>query len=137
MPQAINTREASSIERPKAINLAAVVTGVLTAYMVALVFLVLGAALIHYTTLSEQLAPHMVFMVTLVSLLLGAWIAGKKATSRGWLNGGLVGFIYVISLILLGILFLENIITVSSIVSKIFLGIAISVFGGVWGVNSS
>ncbi|MDR6881756.1 putative membrane protein (TIGR04086 family) [Bacillus sp. 3255] len=70
-----------------------------------------------------------------VSLFIGGWVSGKRAETRGWYHGGLVGIVYFILIFLVGFLAFDAGLNLQSLQ---LLGIlfASGALGGVLGVNT-
>jgi putative membrane protein (TIGR04086 family) len=58
-----------------------------------------------------------------------------KVEARGWLNGALVGLIYMVILFLLSLLFKTGISFDRVIVFRLFMGFVIGALSGVIGIN--
>ena len=131
-----NLREVTYPEKQGAVFFLAILQGLLIAIIISAVLLLIGAAVIHWTDAPERYSAIMVFAVSLVGLLIGSRITGKRGGSRGWLNGGIVGLLYVVLVLVLGFIFIDNFTFGFGFVSKVFLGFIFGAFGGIWGVNS-
>lgn len=119
-----------------ALPLKAIISGYLVAVILSCLLMFGGAALLHWTGISDIISPVMVLGISILGLLAGSWLAGKKAGFRGWLNGGLVGFIYVASLMVMAAFTVEGFYLGLNVLSKLFVGFSIGALGGMWGVNS-
>lgn len=131
-------RRADTAFPPVPRNLAAwaVIKGTLLAFILSLVLLLLASLVLHFTAVPEKITPYLVFGISLAAILFGSRFSGRHIGYRGWLHGGLVGFFYVLLLLLLSVLFVEGFAFNFSVVTKVFLGFAFGAAGGMWGVNS-
>ncbi len=119
------------------INTALVLTsGVLVALLVSVLLLIIISALLFFTPFPEKYMPAAVFLASLAGILLGSCKTGKTLGVKGWLNGGLVGVLYVLVVVILGGFYLEGFLPGLSLFSKLFLGFVLGAVGGMWGVNS-
>lgn len=109
--------------------------GIILSLLVSMVFLFVAATVLYFTGVPEKAAPYFVFAISLLSILTGSYYAGKNIGSRGWVNGGTVGFIYVFLMLTLGLLILEDVTLGWNVISKLFLGFVFGAAGGMWGVN--
>lgn len=109
--------------------------GILLAILFSLVMILLIALLLYLTALPESMAPYLVYAVSVVAVLWGAAHSARRIGSRGWLNGGIVGVVYVLLLLGAGLIALEGISFGWTLLVKIFLGFVFGAAGGMWGVN--
>jgi putative membrane protein (TIGR04086 family) len=101
------------------------------------VFLLFVAALVlYFTAVPEKIAPYLVFGISLAAILWGSSFAGRKIGTRGWINGGIVGILYVVIMLAIGLLVLDNFAFNWNFIVKIFLGFVFGAVGGMWGVNN-
>lgn len=112
-----------------------IIKGMLLAYIVSLVaFLIIGG-LIHFTKISEDIVPVSVNIVSALSVLIGGLYVAKNVDTRGWLNGGIMGLLYVLILLILSLFLVPDAsLGISSFV-KLALGFVIGALGGILGVN--
>lgn len=113
----------------------AVLRGIILALALSVVLLFIFALLFYFTTVSERITPYLVFAVSTVAIFSGSAYAGKKIGFKGWLYGGVTGFLFVALLLVIGIFVLENVVTGGSLISKLFIGFVFGTAGGIWGVN--
>lgn len=116
--------------------LLAILYGLFLALFLSALLLFIASAVLHLTTVPEYISPYIIFGVSLIGIVFGSRLAGKKAGSRGWLNGGMVGLLYVVILLLVGLLFIENFALSLLVLSKLFIGFIFGAFGGMLGVNA-
>ncbi len=109
--------------------------GIILALLISLVLLFAAALLLYFTNVPEKIAPYVVFGISLTAILVGSSYGGRKIGSRGWINGGIVGVIYVSLMLVIGLFFLEDATLGWNLISKLFLGFIFGAAGGMWGVN--
>lgn len=116
-------------------NLIRIVKGSSFAIITSMILLFIFALALSYTNLSETTITPVVMIVVAISILIGSTISTRKIKKNGLLNGGLVGFIYIIILYISSSLCLVGFSL--SIYSFILLGIGTitGMIGGVIGVN--
>jgi putative membrane protein (TIGR04086 family) len=104
--------------------------------MIAMVCLtVLLSLLLLMTDLKESAMSIYVYSIHGVSLLIGGFVAGKRAYTKGWFNGGMIGFIYSLIILLVGYLGFDasfSLETLGTIGGSFLVG----AFGGIMGVNT-
>lgn len=112
-----------------------IIFSVVFAYIVTILIFMLFAALVTYSDFSENYIPTIVTAATIIGVLLSGILSGRKATSKGWLNGALAGIIYIIALYILGFLILKNAQMTENLLNLLFLGLGVGAFGGIIGIN--
>ena len=112
-----------------------IVKGSILAIGITMIALLIFAILLTYTNISENYIHLGIIIVTAISILLGGMISTKKIQKKGFLNGMLVGLIYMLILyIVSGITtsgFQFSTSTIIMFVSSVIAGI----IGGIIGVN--
>lgn len=109
--------------------------GIIVAVVFVLFLFLIMALLITYTNISEALIPLFAAITMVVSALISGMYVGAKIKKKGWLIGVLEGCIYVVFLILISWVFMEDFNMNSSVLYKGVIGIASGGLGGIIGVN--
>lgn len=109
--------------------------GVLIAYGISIILIIIYGILLVATSLSEATLPTAIMIITMVSIALSAIYTAVKVTSRGWLNGAIVGLIYMVILFLIGLIFNTGIAIDSFIFFRLFMGFIVGGLAGVIGIN--
>lgn len=73
------------------------VTGIL---ILMLVGSLLIALTVQFTSISTSTLRWTIFIVSILILMTGGFIAGKKTEEKGWITGIIVGVVYVIGVML-------------------------------------
>jgi putative membrane protein (TIGR04086 family) len=110
--------------------------GVLYAYFLSLVIFLIFSALIQYTALTETILPYLTYATALVSIFIGAAYVTNRLETRGWLNGGMTGLVYLVGLVILGLILLPEFGIDASYISKTFLAFITGAAGGIFGINA-
>ena len=131
-----NYGDDSPVEPRRNIPFIFILQGGFIALCLSVVFILVAGAIINWIGVSEQYSPTMIFISSAGGILLGARWTGKRAGSRGWFNGGMVGVLYIVATILLGLVVLDDFFADIILVSRVFFGLSFGVIGGMWGVNS-
>lgn len=109
--------------------------GVFLALIFSLIMLLVIALALYLTELPEKAGLYLVYAVSIVAILWGSAYTARKMGTRGWLNGGITGLIYVL-LMLGGGLIIGGDMTIGwNLAVKLFLGFIFGAVGGMWGVN--
>ena len=103
------------------LSLVAVLKGILAAYIVTVPAFMLFALILSNTEFPQRL-------ITVVTTT-----AGVK--SRGWLNGGMVGFIYMAVLYIFSSLIYNNFAIDKYVITMTVIGILTGAIGGILGIN--
>lgn len=103
--------------------------------LTAIVFVVYGI-LLTYTETTEENIQIVVMMTTVISVLIGGIIASKGVNSKGLLFGMLVGIVYSIIMIMVGLCVLPVLKITYKMVMIIILSISAGGIGGIIGINT-
>lgn len=111
-----------------------VLAGLFYAFLVMSMAAVITSLILLLTSQNEDALSTYAYLIHSLALLLGGWIAGKKAEERGWYYGGIFGLIYSVIVFLIGFLGFDKGLDWNILVfllAAFFLG----ALGGVVGVN--
>ncbi len=118
-------------------NLVRIIKGSLFAIITSAILLLFFAVLLCYTSLSENTMLPVVLVVTGISILIGSMVSTRKIRKNGILNGGMVGFIYIIILYLISSLFLAGFSLTFNSFIMVIVGVVTGMIGGIIGVNTN
>jgi putative membrane protein (TIGR04086 family) len=110
--------------------------GILYAYFLSLVVFLLFSALIQFTRLSESILPYIAYATSLIAIFVAAAYVTKRLETKGWLNGGITGLIYLVGLLVIGRILFPDFALHFGYLSKGFLAFATGAAGGIFGINS-
>ncbi|MFY9414402.1 MAG: TIGR04086 family membrane protein [Tepidanaerobacteraceae bacterium] len=117
------------------INLVKIFKGVFFAYLFAIFLFLVLAFIMYFSSISENIIPKAVIIISAVSILLGGINTTKDLESMGWLHGGLVGFIYTGILIILSFIIVPSFALSINIAIDIFISFLVGVVAGIIGVS--
>lgn len=109
--------------------------GLIRGYMVSILLFFMGAILITYTSLSEGIIPFITSTIMIIGIVFSAVYCSAHLQKKGWLHGAVIGFIYILILILLSKIFITDYSIDRTAMYKIILGVGTGVVGGMLGVN--
>jgi len=112
-----------------------ILIGLTYALAIVIVGSLITALLLSFTSLSDSKLSIISFAVTGLSLLIGGFIAGKRAGLKGWYYGGLTGLIFGVIISMINFLAFDLGFNLRSLI-LILLTFLFGAFGGVLGVNS-
>ena len=112
-----------------------IIKGTVISIILSLILLTIYAALLSYTSISENTMVPVIITITGISILIGSSISSMHIKKQGMLNGALVGLIYMLTIYILSSIFLSSFeININSII-MIAVGIVTGMIGGIIGVN--
>ncbi len=105
----------------------------------SLVFMAIGTLIVSLIMLltgtQESILPTLSFIIHGISLFIGGWVAGKRAGSRGWHYGGLLGILYCLIIYLVGFLAYDTSLNMDTL-KLLGISFASGAIGGILGVNT-
>ena len=104
-------------------------------YIISIILLMIYAFLLANTNIPESTIPISTFVISLVSVFLGSSMSMIKIKENGLINGGIVGFIYIILLYILSSIFSTGFGLNGYSFAMIIFNVLIGMIGGIIGVN--
>ena len=95
------------VEGPR-INTIAILRGTLFAFVFSLVLFAIVSVLFAYTALSDTFMPLIATFAGVFSVVWGGFTTGKGSARSPLLNGGIVGLLYGLIVLALGVLVLSE-----------------------------
>jgi putative membrane protein (TIGR04086 family) len=117
------------------INTWNILKSVAMAYLITLLIFLVLAIILTYTEFPETMLPSAVVITTLISIMLAGTSAARRARTRGWINGGLAGFIYMLILYLISSFTVVDFRIDQYVWAMLISGILAGALGGVVGIN--
>ncbi len=115
-------------------KVSSILSGLVTSLLLIMFGSLLLGGIVSFTDIGQQLASNILFIMNYIVIFIGGIIASYLAGSNGWINGGLVGLIYMLIIILLGSLW-HSIEPSIILASRVLIGFLVSALGGIIGVN--
>jgi putative membrane protein (TIGR04086 family) len=88
--------QASTTENKGGIT--SIVKGILISYGITFCLILIYSALLTYTNIQENTISPVILIITAISILIGSSIGSNKINKHGILNGGIIGFTYIMIL---------------------------------------
>ena len=116
-------------------NVKRIIKGSIFAIVLSITLLLIFAIVLTYTNLEENTIKPIIIVITGISILIGSSISTLTIKKNGMVNGGIVGFTYILIMLIIsgvtskGLTF--NIYSIAMILVSILMGI----IGGIIGVN--
>jgi putative membrane protein (TIGR04086 family) len=117
------------------VNITLISKGILISYLITIPAFIIFAVVLTYTSFPEKFISTAVTFTTIISVLIAGSTATRNVKSRGWMNGGFVGFIYVLVLYLISSMIFRNFSVDSHVISVLIIGIITGAVGGIVGIN--
>lgn len=111
--------------------------GVILGYLFMLFEILIYSILLAHTSVPESSMPICVFVFSLLSVFIASSIVSIKIKENGMKNGGIVGFLYIMLVYLIGSLLSGNFALTSQVITTIIFNILLGMIGGIVGVNLS
>ena len=116
-------------------RVAAILAGVLMAYVITCIFFIGTALALTYSSLSEEMVPTIMLAAVALSVVVAGFDAARGADKNGWLWGMAAGLIYAVILICIETWVSNGLMIDSRTITSVALAIAGGGFGGVIGIN--
>lgn len=105
------------------------------AFLLTTILLLIMTALLTFTSLKEDKIPLINTVIMIFSIVIGSISLAFKVDEKGWLNGGLIGILYFLMLLLINFLFIKPFIFDIYTIGKLFICLISGAIGGMIGVN--
>ena len=114
------------------------VKSILWGVLISLGFLVVGSLLLgiitNFTNLTDELPTNLLFILNYVAIFVGGLVTAYRVETNGWLNGGLVGTIYMLIIIILRSLW-QSVVFSLGLMLRVLLAFVVAGLGGMVGIN--
>jgi len=117
------------------VNIFTIGKGILLSYIVTIPLFLIFAFILSYTDFPEKYISTVVVIVTIVSVLVASSTVTRNARNKGWLNGIVVGFAYMLVLYVISSLVLDNYSINRYVITMMVIGILTGAIGGIIGIN--
>ncbi|MTI70951.1 MAG: TIGR04086 family membrane protein [Firmicutes bacterium] len=104
-------------------------------YIFTIIFFIIFALILTYTSIPDKYLPIMNSITMILSIALGSIYMGIKADNKGWLNGALVGILYMIILTIISLIMIKSFNLDLYLMLKYLISIITGAIGGMIGVN--
>ncbi len=112
--------------------------GILWGVVVSLGLLAVGGLVLglitNFTSLTDELPTNLLFILNYAAIFIGGLVTAYRVKTNGWLNGGLVGVIYMLIIIMLGSLW-QSVVFSWGLMLRVLLAFIVAGLGGMVGIN--
>lgn len=112
-----------------------IVKSLALSFILTLLLILIVSILLIVTPIKEATIPLLNTIIIIISIVVGSVYMSKKVDENGWLNGGIIGALYFLILLILNFLFIKPFIFDVYTASKFFISLVVGVIGGMIGVN--
>lgn len=117
------------------LNLLSLVKGIIAAYIVTVPVFIALALIITYTKFPAKFILPAVIVTTIISILTAGSTSTRNLKSKGWLNGSIVGFTYMLILYFVSSVVLKNFSINEHVITMTVIGVITGAIGGIIGIN--
>ena len=112
-----------------------ILKGVGISLISTVIMLIIFSIILTYTSINENVINPVIMIITAISVLMGSSIGNIKIRKNGLINGGMIGFIYILLIYLISsILNWRFSLNIQSLI-MIAISIIFGILGGIIGVN--
>lgn len=133
MPRSLNINPKTAVNEN--MSPISVFKGILAAYIITIPAFMLFALLLANTDFPQKLISPAVVVTTIISVLTAGSVSTRGLKNRGWLNGSIVGFIYMLILYILSSLMFKNFAIDKYVITMTVIGVLTGAIGGIVGIN--
>lgn len=132
MKQAAQDLKSTINER---LDLVTIAKGILVSYIVTIPLFIIFALILSYTDFPDKYISPAVIITTVISILVAGSTAARNVRNRGWLNGSIVGTIYMMILYLVSSATFGEFGANRYVITMIVIGALTGAIGGIVGIN--
>lgn len=123
------------INLDSAVGVMAIVKYIGLSYLMTFIIFAILALMLCFTEFPESMIGSAVVVTTIISIMFGGTCIARRARSKGWLNGSLIGLFYMFILFLLSSITTTGFKVDKYVLIMMLVGIAAGAVGGVVGIN--
>lgn len=133
MPRISSIKEKSTANEN--LSPVSVFKGILAAYIITIPSFLIFALILANTDFPQKLISPAVVVTTIISVLTAGSMSTKGIKNRGWLNGSLVGLIYMVILYIISSMIFKSFSIDKYVVTMTIIGVLTGAIGGIVGIN--
>ena len=117
-------------------NFKKIIKGTLLALLVSLILIVILAVVVYFSNIQERTVGAMVFAITAISVLLGAYFLARTIESGGLLNGLILAICYFAVILAVSLAVNGRVSISASNFLRLLSCLAAGCLGGILGINT-
>ena len=110
--------------------------GLLASYIVTIPAFLLFALILSNVDFPQRLVTPVVVIITVISVLTAGAVSTRGVRSRGWLNGSIVGLVYMLILYLFSSIVYKNFAVDRNVLTMTIIGVLSGAIGGIVSINT-
>ncbi len=115
----------------------ALLKGLLASYIITIPAFMLFALILTNMDFPQKLMTPVVVIITVISVLTAGSVSTRGVRSKGWLNGSIVGFVYMFILYLIGSIMCKNFTIDRYVITMTIIGVLAGAIGGIMSINTN
>jgi len=131
----MSRQEKTQSAQGEKINLLVIGKAILISYIITIPAFIIFALILANTDFPHKYISPVVVITTIMSILIAGSMVSRNAKSRGWLHGGLVGFIYMFVLYILSSIIFRDFSIDRNVLTMTAIGVLTGCIGGIMGIN--
>ncbi len=117
------------------LGLKMILKGILVSYIITVPAFILFAFILSCTDFPVKYIRAVVILLTIASITVAGAASTRKVKSKGWFNGGIVGFIYILILYIFSSIAFSDFRIGGNVLTMLVIGILTGAIGGIIGIN--
>jgi putative membrane protein (TIGR04086 family) len=131
-----NASQNAKPEGNSGLKLVSLLKGLLASYIITIPAFMVFALIMTNLDFPQKLLTPAVVVITVISVLTAGAVSTRGVRSRGWLNGSIVGFIYMLVLYLFSSILCKNFTVDRYVITMTIIGVLAGAIGGIMSINS-
>ena len=104
-------------------------------FAASFILIMLYALILSFTSMSDSSMSMTIQVIMIISITIASIIGGRKIQKKGWLFGIVLGMVFTLLLVPLGMGFGQDLNIDKFFAAKLLMGSVVGLIGGVIGVN--
>ncbi len=110
--------------------------GLIASYIITIPAFLLFALILSNVDFPQRLVTPVVVIITVISVLTAGAVSTRGVRSRGWLNGSIVGLVYMVILYLFSSIVYKNFALDRNVLTMAVIGVLSGAIGGIVSINT-
>lgn len=116
-------------------NINVMLRGLLTSFISLGLITFIVSLLLLMTSMQEHSLAVLIYFIHGIALLIGGFVTGRRIDEKGWYYGGLLGIVYCVIVVLIGLLGFQSSLNLTTLLMFV-LTFSAGALGGILGVNT-
>ncbi len=102
---------------------------------ITMIALIVQTVIMLYTDVTESILPVTSAITMTLSVTIASLYASVKIRKRGWMNGAIIGILYILVIAMISFIFLDDFVLNTYILMKTAIALITGAISGMIGVN--